>query len=449
MSTTTLSLPMAITLPLTISPSFTSSRLSDSSKSAAKLSSMSEAVSEDEGTATMSILCDANNAIHVNRLVRIAAAPLARSGNCLSSLTPTIGISEGRRKLPLLIPHVNGTRQSKPESLRLAAQVRMSIRAFRTAAIRRATGQLRAMRSTTSSGVASDESISMASSARRKGPRPGRCPARRGTRISAKTSARTAGRPAACNSRVRRCARVSRFAIRKNFACAEGKTTVPMSRPSATTLAWAATLRCMSSSPARTSGDAETRDAPSEISALRMASVTSRASAKIRIRSASRTKTISSALAALPNEGHRPKESACPGPQGQPCDRARQYPERYSQGGLPRYGPPSTCQPPRDRRLQPRNGGLRMTSSGKNVAACGEIATLGHPSDLRFCYHRPRALLHLASRRVLARELLIAQANRRARMDCPCHRPIWARWWHAWAKFQSSPDRSRPKQTQR
>jgi hypothetical protein len=43
---------------------------------------MSEVVSEDEGTATMSILCSANNAIRVNRLVRIAAAPHARPGNC-------------------------------------------------------------------------------------------------------------------------------------------------------------------------------------------------------------------------------------------------------------------------------------------------------------------------------------------------------------------------------
>jgi hypothetical protein len=129
----------------------------------------------------------------------------------------------------------------------------------------------------------------------------------------------------ACNSKVRRCARVSRLAIRKNFAWAAGKTTVPTSRPSATTLAWVATRRCMSSSPARTSGSADTRDAPSEISGLRMSSVTSRESARMRVRSLSRTKTISSALASAPSPaGHRPRESAALGHEGdRAIERAR------------------------------------------------------------------------------------------------------------------------------
>src|SRR5450759_863759 len=102
---------MAMTLPLTISPSFTSSRLSDSSKSAAKLSSISEVFSDDDGTATMSILYDANNAAHMRRLVQVAAAPLARTGSWFSSHTPTIGNSEGRRKLPLRKASVNGSSQ--------------------------------------------------------------------------------------------------------------------------------------------------------------------------------------------------------------------------------------------------------------------------------------------------------------------------------------------------
>ena len=70
-------------------------------------------------------------------------------------------------------------------------------------------------------------------------------------------------------------ARSSALAVRKNFASASGNTTVPMSRPSTTTPPSAPMRRCSPSRAARTSGSADTRDAPSEISGARIAAVTS------------------------------------------------------------------------------------------------------------------------------------------------------------------------------
>ena len=64
-------------------------------------------------------------------------------------------------------------------------------------------------------------------------------------------------------------------AVRKNLARASGKTTVPMSLPSATTRPLAPMRRCKASSPARTSAKADTCEAPSEISGRRISSLTS------------------------------------------------------------------------------------------------------------------------------------------------------------------------------
>ena len=128
---------------------------------------------------------------------------------------------------------------------------------------------------TTSSGPIVDESISTASSARRSGAA-ARLESRSSrARISALVSARSAGRPPARSSATRRRARSSAVAVRKNLASASGKTTVPMSRPSTTTPPGAPIRRCRSSRAARTSGSAETREAPSEISGVRIEPVTS------------------------------------------------------------------------------------------------------------------------------------------------------------------------------
>ena len=132
-----------------------------------------------------------------------------------------------------------------------------------------------AMRATTASADSALESISIASSALRSG-----AAARVESRVSRATisalvCAASTGLPAAASSATRRRARSSVLAVRKNFASASGNTTVPMSRPSTTTPPAAPMRRCSPSSAARTSGSADTRDAPSDISGVRIAVVTS------------------------------------------------------------------------------------------------------------------------------------------------------------------------------
>ena len=65
-------------------------------------------------------------------------------------------------------------------------------------------------------------------------------------------------------------ARSSTEAVRKIFTVASGRTTVPMSRPSITTLFSRASFRCISSRWARTAGWAETAEAYREISGRRI-----------------------------------------------------------------------------------------------------------------------------------------------------------------------------------
>ena len=77
------------------------------------------------------------------------------------------------------------------------------------------------------------------------------------------------------------------FDNRKIFTSACGSTTVPMSRPSITTLWLRASSRCISSRKARTSGMAETTEAQREISGRRMTSVTSSPLSSIRCRPSS------------------------------------------------------------------------------------------------------------------------------------------------------------------
>ena len=63
--------------------------------------------------------------------------------------------------------------------------------------------------------------------------------------------------------------------MRKIFTLASGSTTVPMSRPSMTTLFLRARERCISMRKARTSGMAETCEAQRETSGSRISFVTS------------------------------------------------------------------------------------------------------------------------------------------------------------------------------
>ena len=70
----------------------------------------------------------------------------------------------------------------------------------------------------------------------------------------ARTASRAIGSPRAANSAWRRRARSSRLAVRKNLRRASGKTTVPWSRPSATTSYSAANSRCQLTSRRRTLG---------------------------------------------------------------------------------------------------------------------------------------------------------------------------------------------------
>ena len=77
------------------------------------------------------------------------------------------------------------------------------------------------------------------------------------------------------NSPARLLARSSGAASRKTLTLASGKTTVPISRPSMTTLSDSAIRRCWATSAARTGPNAATLDAADEISVVRITSVTS------------------------------------------------------------------------------------------------------------------------------------------------------------------------------
>ena len=142
--------------------------------------------------------------------------------------------------------------------------------------------------------------------------------ARRGRRSRPASSPASAGLPAARSSATRRRARSSAVAVRKNFASAFGKTTVPMSRPSTTTPPAPPIRRCRPSSAARTSGSAETRDAPSEISGVRIDEVSSSPLANTRFN-----------VPSSRNESSRPSASdATPGPSSQAiprCARAQRH----------------------------------------------------------------------------------------------------------------------------
>src|ERR1043166_9511299 len=91
------------------------------------------------------------------------------------------------------------------------------------------------MRAKTSSTESSVVSIRTASGAARSG-ESSRVESRRSRSLmSASVSSKLCGRALALSSSKRRRARSSAAAVRKNFTSAEGKTTVPMSRPSRTT----------------------------------------------------------------------------------------------------------------------------------------------------------------------------------------------------------------------
>ena len=88
--------------------------------------------------------------------------------------------------------------------------------------------------------------------------------------------AKSAGWPLSSSWATRRRARSSGEAVRKIFSWAFGSTTVPMSRPSMSTLFLRARSRWSSSRNARTAGMADTFEAAMDTSGVRMSPVTSR-----------------------------------------------------------------------------------------------------------------------------------------------------------------------------
>ena len=88
--------------------------------------------------------------------------------------------------------------------------------------------------------------------------------------------------PFSINCLWRRPARSSGLAVRNTLSRASGKTTVPMSRPSATRPGWRRNARCRSSRAARTAPWTATCDAAALTSSPRIRSVTSRPSSRIR-----------------------------------------------------------------------------------------------------------------------------------------------------------------------
>src|SRR5262249_45618939 len=123
------------------------------------------------------------------------------------------------------------------------------------------------------------------------------------TIMSARTVVSSMSTPAALSSIHRRWARTSGAAVKKNFAAASGNTTVPASRPSTTTPPDAPMRRCSSRSAWRTSGSADTRDAPSEMSGSRTAADTSSPPISTRFFMPSMRKSTSSAAARAPSAG--------------------------------------------------------------------------------------------------------------------------------------------------
>ena len=102
------------------------------------------------------------------------------------------------------------------------------------------------------------------------------------------------------SSAARRRARSSGSAVRNTFTAASGATTVPMSRPSATQSPTDISSRCLATSASRTAGLVATREAASDTSGVRMASVTSRPSATTRSPS-SRSMAAAASEAAPPS----------------------------------------------------------------------------------------------------------------------------------------------------
>src|SRR5712672_546826 len=101
------------------------------------------------------------------------------------------------------------------------------------------------------------------------------------SRKSCKRAASVAAIPFSFNCLCRRSARASGLAVRNTLSSASGKTTEPMSRPSATSPGGRRNARWRSSRAWRTRGCAATTEAAAEHSSVRMASVTLRSPRKI------------------------------------------------------------------------------------------------------------------------------------------------------------------------
>ena len=92
-------------------------------------------------------------------------------------------------------------------------------------------------------------------------------------------------------------ARASGLAVRKTFTSASGKTTVPMSRPSATTSPLSPSARWWATMTSRTAGTAETGETARSTSAARICSVTSSPLARTRWPDSDATSSMEAARA--------------------------------------------------------------------------------------------------------------------------------------------------------
>ena len=116
--------------------------------------------------------------------------------------------------------------------------------------------------------------------------------------------------PLAASSRWRRRTRSAGVASRKIFTSACGNTTVPMSRPSITTLVCSPISRCLATMARRTPGMAEIFEAPFDISGVRIASVTSSPLSAIRPGDSSMRAAIANCSARCMSFGSTPWREA-------------------------------------------------------------------------------------------------------------------------------------------